>query len=193
MTIAHLLSPQTSNTPPTCSQPMILFPTSLRKWKQPKENFQRLSPHTTFMHLSASIHIILPFFLLLRWTIHGPWANPSAGTPDLTTPYVRKSFQPSPLTLLHINFLFPSGSFQPVQKHAVNSLILKQIIIGAPGWLSWLRVRLLVWAQGMISRFVRLSPMSGSVLTVQSLLGILCLPLSLPLPHSHTCTHTLSK
>ena len=41
----------------------------------------------------------------------------------------------------------------------------------------------------MISRFAGSSPMSGSVLTVQSLLGILCLPLSLPLP----CLHASSK
>ena len=43
-------------------------------------------------------------------------------------------------------------------------------------------------AQVMISRFVGSSPVSGSVLTAQSLelLRILCLPLSLPLPHSHS-------
>ena len=41
-------------------------------------------------------------------------------------------------------------------------------------------------AQVMISQFVSLRPVSGSVLTAQ--LWILCLPLSLPLP----CLHTLS-
>ena len=48
-------------------------------------------------------------------------------------------------------------------------------------------------AQVMISRFVSLSPTSGSVLTAQSLelLRILCLPLSLPLPCS--CHLSLSK
>ena len=53
--------------------------------------------------------------------------------------------------------------------------------MGAPGWLSQLSVRLLISVQVMISRFVELSPASGSVLTVWSLLGILSLPLSLPL------------
>ena len=51
---------------------------------------------------------------------------------------------------------------------------------GSPGWLCWLSVWLLVLAQDMISQFVSLSPESGSVLTVQSLLGILSLSLSLP-------------
>ena len=51
---------------------------------------------------------------------------------------------------------------------------------GAPGWLSRLSVQLL--AQVMILRFVRPSPASGSVLTAWSLLGILSLPCSLPLP-----------
>ena len=60
---------------------------------------------------------------------------------------------------------------------------------GAPGWLSRLSVRP---AQVMISRFVSSSPVSGSVLTTQSLelLWILCLPLSLPLPCS--CLVSLS-
>ena len=39
-------------------------------------------------------------------------------------------------------------------------------------------------AQVTISQFMGSSPALGSVLTMQSLLGILCLPLSLPLPHS---------
>ena len=41
---------------------------------------------------------------------------------------------------------------------------------GAPGWLSQLSIQHLVSAQVMISPFVSSSPMSGSVLTVQSLL-----------------------
>ena len=54
--------------------------------------------------------------------------------------------------------------------------------MGAPGWLGRLGVRLLISAQVLISRFVGLSPTSGSTLTVQGLLGILSPPLSLPLP-----------
>ena len=43
---------------------------------------------------------------------------------------------------------------------------------GAPGWLSQLRVRLLISAPVVISRSMRSSPASGSVLTAWSLLGI---------------------
>ena len=62
---------------------------------------------------------------------------------------------------------------------------------GAPGWLNdWL----LISAQVMISEFESSNPASGSVLTVWSVLGILPLPLSLPLPYSHVCArmHSLS-
>ena len=49
---------------------------------------------------------------------------------------------------------------------------------GAPGWHSWLSVRLLISAQVMSSRFVSSSPS----LSAQSLFGILSLPLSLSAP-----------
>ena len=51
-----------------------------------------------------------------------------------------------------------------------------------PGWLSWLSIQGLVSAQAVMSQFVSSSHTSGSVLTAQNLLGILSLPLSLPLP-----------
>ena len=51
--------------------------------------------------------------------------------------------------------------------------------LGVPGWLSRLSIRLLILAQVMISRFGSSSPTSASVLVVQSLLGILSLPLCL--------------
>ena len=54
---------------------------------------------------------------------------------------------------------------------------------GVPGRLSQLSVQLLISAQVMISQFVRSSPTSGSVLTVQRLLEIsLSLSLLLPAP-----------
>ena len=53
-----------------------------------------------------------------------------------------------------------------------------------PGWLSWLSVRLLISAQVVISQFMSSSPMSGLVLTVWSLLGILSPSLSAPSPRS---------
>ena len=53
-------------------------------------------------------------------------------------------------------------------------------------------MELLILAQVVISRFVGLSPMLGSVLMLQSLLGILSLSLSLspslPLPCSCSCS-----
>ena len=50
---------------------------------------------------------------------------------------------------------------------------------GAPGWLSLLSIWLLTLAHVMISWVVNSSPTLSSVLTVQNLLGILSLPLSL--------------
>ena len=62
----------------------------------------------------------------------------------------------------------------------------------APGWLSKLNVELLISAQVMISQFMSLSPTSGSVLTVWSLLGILFLSLSLSPPPSVSLSVSLS-
>ena len=54
---------------------------------------------------------------------------------------------------------------------------------GAPGWLSWLSIQLLVLAQVMISQFMGLSPASGSVLTYRASLEFsLSLSLSAPPP-----------
>ena len=58
----------------------------------------------------------------------------------------------------------------------------KKSFLGAPGWLKWLSVGLLVLAPVMISQFVSSSPTSGSALTVGSLPGILSPLPSLPLP-----------
>ena len=65
--------------------------------------------------------------------------------------------------------------------------------IGEPGWLSWLSIQLLTSAWVMISRFVRSSPTSGSVLTAWSLLGILSPSLSLSLSLCPFPTHYLSQ
>ena len=53
------------------------------------------------------------------------------------------------------------------------------------GWGTWVAplVKHLTSAQVMISQFMSLSPTSGSVLTAQSLLGMLSLSPSLPFPH----------
>ena len=63
-------------------------------------------------------------------------------------------------------------------KSALNvkkSTVFKNVHFGAPGWLSWLSFQFLILAQVTISWFVSLSPMSGSVLTAQSLVGFLSL------------------
>ena len=57
---------------------------------------------------------------------------------------------------------------------------------GAPGWLSWFGIQLLIWALVVLSRFLSSSPASGSAQSTQSLLGVLSAPpllsLSLSLP-----------
>ena len=64
-----------------------------------------------------------------------------------------------------------------------------RMVRGAPGWLRRLSVQLLILAQVMISRFVRSSPRSGSVLPGQSVLRVLSL--SLPLLHSSVLSLSL--
>ena len=58
------------------------------------------------------------------------------------------------------------------------------IISGAPEWLSWSSVQLLISAEVMISLFMISSPTSGSALMVWTLLGILS--------HLFSVTHQLS-
>ena len=58
----------------------------------------------------------------------------------------------------------------------------KKSSVGVDGWLSGLGVQLLISAQDRISQLVRLSPVLVSALTAGSLLDILSLRLSLPLP-----------
>ena len=62
--------------------------------------------------------------------------------------------------------------------HRTTIWIFKYTNVGAPGWLGHLSIWLLVLAQVVISGFVGLSTMSGSVLTLQSFLGIRSPPLS---------------
>ena len=64
-----------------------------------------------------------------------------------------------------------------------RSAFKEGILQGA--WVAQL-VKRLTLAQVMISLFVSSSPASGSMLTAQGLLHILCLPLSLPLARSHS-------
>ena len=62
----------------------------------------------------------------------------------------------------------------------------QQFKLGASGWLSRFSIRL---ARVMISCFRSLSSASGA----WNLCQILCLPLSLPLPHSHSVRVSLSQ
>ena len=74
---------------------------------------------------------------------------------------------------------------------ACISVHLEILINGAVALL--VSIRPLILAEVTISQFMSWSPVSGSALTNQSLLEILSLSLSLPLPHLHTCTHALSQ
>ena len=78
---------------------------------------------------------------------------------------------------------------KPEKSDSFTKVLIYQVAnekecVGAPGWFSRSNGQLLISAQVMISRFVSLSPVSGSVLTAWSLLGSLSLPFSLPLPYS---------
>ena len=77
-----------------------------------------------------------------------------------------------------------SYSLVPALYSLSCALVQDLYILGEPGWLSRLSVQLLISAQVTISRFVGSSPVSGSALTVRSLLGILSLSLSLFAPPS---------
>ena len=64
-----------------------------------------------------------------------------------------------------------------------RQVTLKKCTRGRLEWFSGLSLQLLISAQAMISQFVSSSPASGSVMTLQSLLGIPSLPtLSAPTP-----------
>ena len=66
-------------------------------------------------------------------------------------------------------------------------------MVGAPGWLSRLSIQLLlILAQIMISQFMGFSPVSSSVLTVWSLLGILS-PFLSALPLLARCLSQINK
>ena len=81
------------------------------------------------------------------------------------------------------------------QAGSIGSLARAEIKNWTSNRLNYLgtpRVQLLTLAQVMTSQFMRLNPVSGSVLTSRSLLGILALPFSLPLPYRRACMRTLS-
>ena len=52
------------------------------------------------------------------------------------------------------------------------------------------KLRLLIFGSGPDLTVHEIEPMSGSALTVRRLLGILSLPVSLPLPLPYLCMHT---
>ena len=68
----------------------------------------------------------------------------------------------------------------------MDAMILKSPS-GTPGWFSWLSIRLQL--RSVILQFMSSSPVSDSLLSAQSLLQILSLPLSLSLP---ICSLSLS-
>ena len=91
----------------------------------------------------------------------------------------------------HIDWGLCFSIFLGSIEHWLPKLILTYVI-GAPAWLSWLSVWLLIswsldfmisWFQIMISCFIGSIPTLASVLTTWNLFGIHSVPLSLPLPH----------
>ena len=97
-----------------------------------------------------------------------------------------------PKTFIHYKGKSSDCVVEKPGRHLLNQTIklnmtskISEHPVGELGWLSWLSVQLLTLAQVMISWFVSLSLVSGSVLTVWHLFEILALPsLSLPLPNS---------
>ena len=83
--------------------------------------------------------------------------------------------------LIAINLYF---ILTPIWQNEIPIIYSKYSFWGT-GWLSQLRVWLLVSAQVMISQFMGLGPTSGSLLSVQSPLWISCL-LSLSLSPAHS-------
>ena len=126
----------------------------------------------------------LSFRLPLRSWSHGLWVRaPCPLCADSSEPgacfgfCVSLSLCPSPIRALSLS------AFQKwiKWKSPVVKITLKNSLRGA--WVAQ-SVERPTSARVMISRFVSSSPVSGSGLMAWSLLPILCLPLSLPLPHS---------
>ena len=75
----------------------------------------------------------------------------------------------------------------------IEKVILKSPNIGAPGWLTWLSVRLWFrsWSHGSCVQ----APLWALCwkLRAWNLFHILCFPLSLPLPHLHSVSLSLKN
>ena len=76
-----------------------------------------------------------------------------------------------------------------IEPRVQREALAKEINVGAPGWLSWLSFGLLISGSGHDPTVHGSSPTSGSALTARSQLGLLSLPLSLPL----SCYLSLSQ
>ena len=92
------------------------------------------------------------------------------------------SFLLIPVYMYSVNVNFRVYNMVIGQFHMLLSAQQNKCTLGVPGWLSRLCLTL---AQVMILQFVGLSLALGSLLSVWSLLWILCPIFSLPLPHSH--------
>ena len=64
--------------------------------------------------------------------------------------------------------------------------------VGVPWWLNWLSIWLLVLAQVMISQFVSLSPVLGSMLSAWDSVSLPAPPLSLCFSPAHALSDSLS-
>ena len=89
--------------------------------------------------------------------------------------------------------VFPLHCLQTsgLRKLTRNYIIVIELILK---WGTWVAQSVKHWslAQIMISRFMSVSPTSGYLLSAQSPLWILCLPVSLPFPYLHAHMLALS-
>ena len=187
--------------PTLLSQTVIIPSTDSSRDKHPWEECKRMKFNNHMLFWKAAKDAALPIFLDIIPKLQLKIRDRKRGISFLLT-----SPPPSHLIFFFFPIHFPTSLFYCLftfKFFKKNSIFWKILIVftewpemahnnrcslGVHGWLSQLSIWLLILAQVMISRFVSLSPALGSALTVQSLFGIL----SLPLPHSHMYSCALS-
>ena len=108
-----------------------------------------------------------------------------------TGPFCSDLFAAFNLCIFYSMFWFLLLVLCGIPCNPLHSLSFENLKLGAPGWLSWLSVQLLVSAHIMISQFGSSSPTLGFALIARNLLEILSLFLSLCL--SPACSLSLSQ
>ena len=118
----------------------------------------------------------------------GPLLSPQQSQPwGAAEKEIRQpSVQPESITAMLRNWPWPSSGFRGKRSQSKCGCWLFRILRDWGAWVAQ-SVGCPTLAQVMISWFVGLSPTLSSLLLAQSLLQILCPPLSLPLPCSYSC------